>query len=178
MAHRDERDEAPEPFRRDVAATMDILYRRHSAWLSRMLTLRLKATPLDVDDIVQETYVRIARYAPADAQRHPKSLLMRIAVNLARDHMRRNVVRGGLAAQLPADGRERPETAIGPDQEQLLDLKQAILGLPPIYRDVFVLSRFTGLTYDEIASHVGISVKTVEWRMSKALAMCAARLRD
>ena len=53
-----------------------------------------------------------------------------------------------------------------------------VLDLPPIYRDVFVLSRFTGLTYEEIASHVGVSVKTVEWRMSKALAMILSRFRD
>lgn len=178
MAHREGRREAPEPFRREVAATVDILYRRHSAWLARMLTLRLKTTSLDVEDIVQETYVRVARYAPADAQRHPRSLLMRIAVNLARDHMRRNAVRGGLAAELPADAHWQLETAAGPDQEHALAIKQVILSLPPIYRDVFVLSRFTGLTYEEIASHVGISAKAVEWRMSKALAMCAAGLRD
>lgn len=158
-------------------ATLDDLYRRYAAWLGRMLAWRLRSTALDVDDIVQETYVRMARYAPAEAARHPKALLLRIATNLARDHMRRNVVRGGLAEPLD----ESDETGLGaiaPDQHEALEMKQAILALPAIYRDVFVLSRFTGLTYEEIASHVGISVKTVEWRMSRALAMCAARLRD
>lgn len=155
---------------------LEELYRRYAAWLGRILAWRLRATALDVDDIVQETYIRIARYAPAEAARHPKALLLRIAVNLARDHMRRNVVRGGLTEAIEGDA-----TALGtvaPEQHTTLEMKQAILDLPPIYRDVFVLNRFTGLTYAEIASHVGISVKTVEWRMSRALAMCAARLRD
>jgi len=155
---------------------LDDLYRRYAGWLGRMLSWRLRATALEVDDIVQETYIRMARYAPAEAERHPKALLLRIAVNLARDQMRRNVVRGGLAEPLEAieDGR----AGVAADQHEALELKQAVLALPPIYRDVFVLSRFTGLTYEEIASHAGISVKTVEWRMSRALAMCAARLRE
>ena len=100
---------------------------------------------------------------------------MLIAVNLARDHMRKNVVRGGLA---PVDEEELARLAAPADQHHLLQLKQMVLDLPPIYRDVFVLSRFTGLTYEEIASHVGVSVKTVEWRMSKALAMILSRFRD
>jgi RNA polymerase sigma-70 factor (ECF subfamily) len=119
--------------------------------------------------------LRISRYVDADAERHPQSLLLRIAVNLARDQMRRNAVRG---SPEPANDESMLELAVAADQHEAALLKQAILALPPIYRDVFVLSRFKGLTYEEIASHVGVSVKTVEWRMGKALAMCAERLRD
>jgi RNA polymerase sigma-70 factor (ECF subfamily) len=152
------------------------MYRQYSGWLARALTARFRATAIEVDDIVQETYLRVARYDAEQASRNPKALLMRIAVNLARDHMRRNVVRGGLAGQHEFGPGDEPSAP--PDQHQKALLKQIVLELPPIYRDVFVLNRFTGLTYEEIASHVGISVKTVEWRMGRALAMILARTGD
>jgi RNA polymerase sigma factor (sigma-70 family) len=163
------------PLHGERVSALETLYRQYSGWLGRALSSRFRSTPIEIDDIVQETYVRISRYDAEDAARHPKALLMRIAVNLARDHMRRNVVRGGLA---PVDDHVASAQPVEAEQHDLLVLKEVVLGLPPIYRDVFVLSRFTGLTYEEIASHVGLSVKAVEWRMSKALAMCTARMRD
>ena len=174
---RGERGRKPDiiPLEGKRSSSLEALYRQHSGWLGKVLAARFRSTPLDIDDLVQDTYVRISRYEAEDAERHPKALLMRIAVNLARDHMRKNVVRGGLA---PVDEEELGKLAVPADQHHLLQLKQMILDLPPIYRDVFVLSRFTGLTYEEIASHVGVSVKTVEWRMSKALAMILSRFRD
>lgn len=176
MAKRDAgREEQAGPGVEAPGIPLDRLYREYAGWLGRMLSARFRTTAVEVDDLVQETYARASRYAPEQAGRHPKALLMRIAVNLARDHMRRNVVRGGLDG---ADREEAEQVAVASDQHQVALLKETILSLPPIYRDVFVLNRFTGLTYEEIASHVGISVKTVEWRMSKALAMCVERLRD
>jgi RNA polymerase sigma-70 factor (ECF subfamily) len=51
-------------------------------------------------------------------------------------------------------------------------VKELILSIPEAYRDVFVLSRFQGLTYEEIATRCGLSVKSVEWRLGKAIAHC------
>ena len=57
-------------------------------------------------------------------------------------------------------------------------LKQIILALPEAERQVLLMSRFEGMPHAAIARALGISVKTVEWRMSRALARCAAHLRD
>jgi RNA polymerase sigma-70 factor (ECF subfamily) len=64
------------------------------------------------------------------------------------------------------------------DQEASVLLTEIVLRLPPLYRDVFVLSRAGNLTYEAIALRLGVPLKTVEWRMSKALAMCAVLMRE
>ena len=53
-----------------------------------------------------------------------------------------------------------------------------LLALPEAERQVLLMSRFEGMPHAAIARALGISVKTVEWRMSRALARCAAHLRD
>ncbi|VWX49762.1 sigma factor-like helix-turn-helix DNA-binding protein [Novosphingobium sp. 9U] len=50
--------------------------------------------------------------------------------------------------------------------------------MPEPLRDVFVLSRFQRMTNRDIALHLGVSIKTVEARMSKALEHCLTKLRD
>ncbi|GAB4026619.1 RNA polymerase sigma-70 factor [Spirosoma koreense] len=53
----------------------------------------------------------------------------------------------------------------------------AIDQLPPQTKRVFLLSRFEGRKYQEIASELAISVKTVETHMSKALSLLRQALR-
>jgi RNA polymerase sigma-70 factor, ECF subfamily len=48
-------------------------------------------------------------------------------------------------------------------------LQEAVNQLPPRGRAIFRLSREEGLTYSEIAEHLGISVKTVETHMRRSL---------
>src|SRR6185312_10289004 len=55
-------------------------------------------------------------------------------------------------------------------------LREAVDELPPACRQVFELSRGQGLKYAEIATTLGISVKTVESQMGKALKHLRTRL--
>jgi len=57
-------------------------------------------------------------------------------------------------------------------------IKQALQKLPEKCRKVFELSRFHEKKYAEIAAHLGISVKTVETQMSKALHVLKEELKD
>jgi len=57
-------------------------------------------------------------------------------------------------------------------------LEKAIEKLPEKYKEIFILSREKELKYKEIAEELSISVRTVEDRMSKALAQLRILLKD
>lgn len=160
------------------AARIDDLYRQHGPWLRSALRRRFGGSVAEIaDDLVQETYLRLMPAQIAMVIERPRALLMRIASNLARDHFRRSKVFSKVLDVETA--RSRPRTTAHQSAEPFaaLELSEVILSLPEPFRDVFVLSRFAGLTYDEIADHLALPVKTVEWRMGKALALCSERLR-
>ena len=62
------------------------------------------------------------------------------------------------------------------DYEGLLE--KAIGRLPPKCREVFVLSRFSNMTYKQIAASLNISVKTVENQLGKALKIMRLFLKE
>ena len=161
-------DRLPEPGRVVLAD----LYRRYGPWLVARIRGRFGVE--NAEDVVQETWLRIAPIGGAEDIRHPKALLLRIASNLA-INQRRQAVRQ--AEILEAAGRVDGLGAQADEQTQTVLLRQIILGLPEPLHDVFVLSRFVGLTHAQIADQLGIPVTTVEWRMSKAVAHVTAQLR-
>lgn len=159
-----------QPASAGVEAPITASFLREAEWLARTLRHRFKLQ--GAEDVVQETYLRLA--TKTDVQ-HPRALLLRVAVNIARDQLRRAIVRDRHVAEVLRSG----GTLLSPaDQAETLLLKQIVLSLPAADREIFVLSRFRGLTYEEISLHSGLSVKTVEWRISRALAHCAKLLRD
>ncbi len=64
------------------------------------------------------------------------------------------------------------------DYELKQQISEAIRRLPDDIRNTFMRSRFEGLSYQQIADCECISVKTVEYRISKALTALREELRD
>lgn len=153
-----------------AALTLDDLYRRHSAWLGWVLRRRFGARVCS-DDLVQETFVRAARLPTPDIH-NARALLWRIAQRLALDQLRR-LRRAEAAVALTSE----PQHAAASQDADVL-MQELIADLPQTVRDTFVLSRFAGLTYEEIARRQGVSIKAVEWRMPRALDLLAARLAE
>lgn len=159
------------PGRSDVAWSEEVtaVYRTHGAWVVGFLARRFGRQI--AEDLAQETFLRVARHQID--WRQPKSVLARVALNIALDHLRRESAqrRPKLVSGSAAEG------ATPPDQYEALLHRQVVASLPRNLRDVYCLSRFGGLTYAEIAIHLGVSVKAVEKRMTKALKHCMARYR-
>ena len=72
-----------------------------------------------------------------------------------------------------SDGVDRLE-----EQELEQRIFDALQALPEKCREIFNMNRFEGLKYAEIAQKLGISVKTVETQMSKALKILREKLID
>jgi RNA polymerase sigma-70 factor (ECF subfamily) len=61
-------------------------------------------------------------------------------------------------------------------RQLIADIESAVNELPEQMRRIFELSRYEGLKYAEISSHLNISVKTVETQMSRALVKLRQKL--
>ena len=155
---------------------LDHLYRSHADWLRTLVMRRLRVQPADVEDIVQATWIRAASRKGSDIQ-HPRAFLFQTALNLFRDTKRREAVRQQHSKTAATDHGSSISHGMS-EQEATVELERLVLDLPDKLRDVFVLSRFRHMTNAQIAANLGISIKTVEWRMGKALAHCMSRLRD
>lgn len=120
----------------------------------------------DVDDLVQESFLRIWKTHATSPIRSAKAFLFQVARHLAVDLLRRNTISpiGGvtdLATLTVLD--ERPDAAeVAFCREELVLLAQAIHALPSRCREIVVLRKIRCLSQKEIAKMLGISEQTVQ----------------
>lgn len=131
------------------------------------------ASAEDAQDMAQDCMERLMRYqAHAPAELRP--LLYRIARNRLIDRGRSPPV-AGAQAPLPMGCSDEPACpAAGPlrqaeSSQMLILLRQALFTLPYRCREVYLLNRISGMSYAQIARHCGISAKTVEKHIARAL---------
>jgi len=136
--------------------------------------------PCDAEDLTQEVYCKLARLEDEEVLAKTEGYLFRIASNVLRDKNRRDRVRARDKSVPYDDALEKDPF---PSPEQIIDGREqygyflkALKDLSPRAREVFVLSRFEGLTYRQIAQRCGISVNTVKKHMVKAMAGLKAAL--
>jgi RNA polymerase sigma factor (sigma-70 family) len=135
----------------------------------------------DVEDILQEAFVRSFEAGQRSDIRDMRAFLMRTATNLALNHAARKEHRStGPLEELAVDDEPRAhdvplDAQIDADRE-FLAFCHAVGSLPEQCRRVFILRKVYGLSQQEIASEIGISESTVEKHIAKGLMMCRERL--
>lgn len=109
-----------------------------------------------------------------------KAYLYRSVHNECLNHLKHQKVKQAWQAHAVNNMKAHTENSSGKLQYQELEqrLRKAINELPEQCRTIFQLSRFEELKYTEIASQLGLSVKTVENQMSKSLKRLRVKLAD
>ncbi len=141
------------------------------AWLRQTFGSRL-----DIDDVVQETFLRVLR-ANATGELHaPKAFLFATARNLSLDQLRRHAVsRTGSLVETDLsnvlDGEISIPETVAHNQELAL-LTEAVQSLPVRCRQVMTLRLVYGLTQRVIGEKLGISDRTVAAQLAIGTKKC------
>ena len=150
---------------------LDTLYRTHGPRLLRFFSRR--ADHHEASDLMHESFLR---YAAVEAKRDedvvcPEAYLNQIATNLVRDRAKA-ALRRSLAPHVPGDDAmpQAVDLVARLEARDKLDrLNRALMRLKPKTREIFLAHRLEGMSYREIAGRFGLSVKGVEWHMTKAI---------
>ncbi len=135
----------------------------------------------EVEDVVQESYLRVWRSRASQPIRSAKAFLFSVARHVALDLVRRtrssplNPV--GDLEQLPdiiggLDGAEAASL-----NEKMDILADALATLPPRCREITILRKLKGVPQKDIAVSLGISEKTVEEQAWRGVKRCEEYLR-
>lgn len=135
------------------------------------------APPREIEDIVQEAYVRVCQVEKKSAIRAPRAYLYRAVRNLALDHVKRAESRlsdsldddiGGAGAEALADNTFHQVAS----NEEFSLFCDAVRHLPVQCRRAFVLRKVYGYTQREIAAELGLSESTVEKHIALGMKRC------
>ena len=136
--------------------------------------------PKEIEDIVQETYVRVCQIEKKAEIRAPRSFLFKTAHNLALDHIKR------AESRLADSIEEMGESGFG-EAERIADetfdqvasneefslFCEAVRQLPMQCRRAFILKKVYGHSQREIARNMTLSESTVEKHIAQGVKRCA-----
>ena len=135
----------------------------------------------EVEDVAQEVFLKVfMRISAFDGRSKFYTWLYRVSANAAKDHLKKRRRRPAVSLEEEAG---IPDVTGGPTEqaaiaETRLMVREAINSLPPRYREVLALRELEGLTYNEIAGILKLSMGTVESRLHRARARLKRRLES
>ncbi len=153
----------------------------HEPSLRAYLRTQFPSAP-DIDDVVQESFLRLWRVRMGQPVRYAKALLFKVARHLVIDTARRNQIspidRVTDLAALPVieDGSPGPAEAACKRDEVVL-LAAAIDSLPARCREILILRKLRGVPQKAIAAQLGLSEQTVQVQVSRGVRRCEEFLR-
>ena len=121
------------------------------------IAMRYVRQPADAEDVYSEVFLRYFRKPRTfESEEHRKAWLIKVTMNCAKDL---------LTQKLSYDEIETvqiPEAEKGPDKEELLDLRNAMEGLKPEYREAISLYYLDGLSVKQVADVMDRPENTVK----------------
>ncbi len=141
---------------------------------------RILKSKSEAEDIVEDFFVRILENRTnIRIESSVKSYFIRSVHNRCLDYIaHQKVIASHEVYRLKMMNEEDFQEYPLIDTELKLQIEKAIQNLPDGIRETFILNRFEGLKYQQIADQENISVKTVEYRISKALNILRKELGD
>lgn len=168
----------------DAAAFDELVRRTHR--LAFQLALRMLGNEQEVDDVLQDAYLRVWQGLAGLRDRSAVlAWICRIVRNVAADRVRRHKrqrARHDVSADLEALLESRPCESPGPEvrvaqAEQGAAIAAALAELRPKHRIVLLLREVDDMSYDQISVALGIPLGTVESRLYRARRELAGKLR-
>lgn len=160
-------------------AAFETLFRTHYAALVGFAR-KFVGDQDDAEELVQELFTKLwegRQKLQLSAGWRP--YLFRAAKNACLNYLKHQKVRELYQKENQDSAAATLETEQRLDQEELrARINAAVRQLPDRCRQAFELSRYEGLKYAEIAEHMGISPRTVEVQIGKALKLLREELKD
>ena len=137
-----------------------------------------RAHPADVQDLVQEVLMRMHARQSGDEIAHMKGYVFAVAANVLKESRRK----ADPFAHLDDNAHDIPDEVtperIVAGRGAMASLMEAIDGLPPRTREIFVAHRFEDMSYAAIASLFGVSISAVEKHIMAALKILSTAMRE
>ncbi|MBY8829536.1 RNA polymerase sigma factor [Hephaestia mangrovi] len=138
---------------------------------ARRAVLRHGVSEADADELVQEAFLKIEQYERAHQARSREALLVKAAVNLSIDQLRRRARApfvGHDGIDLLADQSQPDPSQIVEERARLRHASRGLETLPERTRRILLMRRLDDLSYAEIARREQMSVAAVEKQVARA----------
>jgi RNA polymerase sigma factor (sigma-70 family) len=159
----------------DSSATVSEAFVKHQTFLKRFLT-RFLSRPQDIEDVVQDTFLKAYTAEKSRKINSPKAFLFRVARNTALTALTKksqqiiSYIENYDSEDIINDEVLVEEQAMA--RQRLGLFCQSALEMPPQCRRVFLMAKVYGMSYKEISAQLGISVSAIEKHVAKGLDVC------
>ena len=155
-----------------VEAWFDEYHKRLLGFLTHDLNVEAEA-----DDLAQEVFLRLLRLDEPEAVNHPRAFLFRIAANVVsdwRDRYRRLRIDAPETFEQLATDETPVKTLVSKARAKAVN--EALKDLPPAQSAALVLRVKHGLTYKQVAEHLGVTERMVKRYVVKGYASLREQL--